>query len=372
MSWTQITWYEAIIIVLTLVLLATSLLPLTRHPGWWFRVWDFPRLQQTAAGLLLIIATTAIFPVNAAATHLLLLIQTLCTLYQFWWIFPYTPFARKEVAGAQSAARDHHQRQELGILAANVLQTNRAADKLIQQIHTHQPDLVIALETDAWWMQQLDVLCDSPQDEVAYPHVLRCPLDNLYGMLVYSRWPIVDSEIKYLVEDGVPSMHFSLQLPQGDKVKMHCLHPAPPSPTENDESTERDAELVIVARQVAQDMQREPQPVIVTGDLNDVAWSRTTRLFRKLSGLLDPRIGRGLYNTFHAQIPFLRWPLDHLFHSDHFTLQDIQRLDAIGSDHFPILARLVLLQHRTTQENHVEVTHEDREHADEVVERAKA
>lgn len=369
MSWTDITWYEALILVLTLMLIGTSVLPLTRHPGWFFRVWDFPRLQQSAAGLLLVIATTAVMPLNYPTTLLLLFCQCTCTLYQFWWIFPYTPFARKEVAAAESP--NQSDTTTLSILSANVLQTNRKAEKLLKHIRNHQPDLVIALEANDWWMQQLDVLCDKQAAGPHYPHVMRCPLENLYGMLVYSRWPIDNAQIKYLVEDAVPSMHFTLQLPHNDQIQIHCLHPAPPSPTENDESTERDAELVIVARQVAENMQRENKPIIVAGDLNDVAWSRTTRLFRKLSGLLDPRIGRGLYNTFHAQVPLLRWPLDHLFHSDHFTLKEMNRLSGIGSDHFPILARLVLLQHRTKQDNNVEVTTEDREHAEEVLERAK-
>jgi hypothetical protein len=79
---------------------------------------------------------------------------------------------------------------------------------------------------------------------------------------------------------------------------------------------------------------------VVAGDLNDVAWSHTTRLFQRTSGLLDPRVGRGLYSTFHAAYPFLRWPLDHVFFSREFRLRRLERLPAFGSDHFPILVEV--------------------------------
>ncbi len=249
-----------------------------------------------------------------------------CLAWQAWWIWPYTSLHKIEVKPADGSGGD----RRLRLLSANVLGPNRRADDFLALVRDNDPDIVLTLESNAWWQERLDAL------ENDYPHTMKCALENLYGMHVYSRLPLGKTSIDYLLRDGVPSMHACITLRSGDEVRAHFLHPMPPSPTEAETTSGRDAELVIVARSVAQDN----VPTIVAGDLNDVAWSSTTRLFRKISGLLDPRVGRGMFNTFHADYPLMRWPLDHLFHSAHFRLGELRRLPPFGSDHFALLSEL--------------------------------
>lgn len=97
----------------------------------------------------------------------------------------------------------------------------------------------------------------------------------------------------------------------------------------------RDAELLAVAKEVKE---LGDEPVIVAGDFNDVAWSHTTHLFQRTGGLLDPRVGRGLFNSFDTRSLLLRYPLDHVFATRHFLVVELRRLPNVGSDHFPMLA----------------------------------
>ena len=316
----------SILIFFTSFILVTTFLPLSRCSHWVVRGMDFPRLQFTILAAILLVAHFIFLDLHMINTQLLIFATALCLVWQLCWILPYTFLYPKEVKASTEFDAD----KQLSIITSNVLTPNHNAAALIKLVKQHKPDVLVTLESDQWWEDELKVL------EADMPYSIKCPLDNLYGMHVFSRLPLADEEICYLVEEGVPSMHATLALRSSDTVRMHFIHPAPPSPTENTESAERDAELVVVARSVAD----SDQPVIVTGDLNDVAWSATTRLFRKISGLLDPRVGRGAFSTFHADYPLFRWPLDHLFHSEHFTLKDIERLPSIGSDHFPLLTRL--------------------------------
>lgn len=339
--------------IATLIFLLLTLLPLWRQSHWLVRSLDFPRVQLACIGVLLLGAQLLWLDAARPLTWLCGLALAAGVGWHLYRILPFTPLWRKEVKQAET----EDEKRCLRIITANVLTSNRNAKALLDLVHAYKPHILVTLESDAWWQSQLDQLLPS------MPHSIKCPLDNLYGMHVYSRLPLHEAEIEYLVQQDVPSMHALVRLECGASVRVHFLHPAPPSPTENPESDERDAELVIVGRSVADCS----MPVVVTGDLNDVAWSPTTRLFRKISGLLDPRVGRGMYNTFHAKIPFLRWPLDHLFHSEHFQVRHIERLAAIGSDHFPLFAELCFRPGETWDQEGPDAGPEDRQWAQDIV-----
>ena len=332
-------------LIITIILAILTLLPIWRFEAWWVRSLDFPRLQLLVVSLFLLLMEAVLLDLSQYTTWGLLIVVFFCVVYHAWWIIPYTRVFPIEV---KSAKRADNQRM-IRIMTANVLTPNRNAEALIELVRKNVPDLIVTLESDGWWQVKLDTL------ESDYSYTIKCPLDNLYGMHVYSRFPLTESKVDYLVAPDIPSIHTLLTLPSGDKIRHHFLHPAPPSPTENDESSERDAELIIVAKSVAE----TDTPVIVTGDLNDVAWSETTRLFRKISGLLDPRIGRGMFNTFHADYWFMRWPLDHLFHSDHFTLSKISRIAGFGSDHFALFTELVLETGNNVQQSGLKTSEDD-------------
>ena len=71
-----------------------------------------------------------------------------------------------------------------------------------------------------------------------------------------------------------------------------------------------------------------------------VAWSPTTLNFMQSGNLLDPRRGRGFYNTYPARWPGLRYPLDYIFSTKHFSIGTMRVLPAFGSDHLPLVAEL--------------------------------
>ncbi|NNF16988.1 MAG: endonuclease [Gammaproteobacteria bacterium] len=315
--------------IVAFIAITWTLLPMFRHDAWWIRAFEFPRVQVTMLSLIVLATYMAVAGWRDAEDKLLIAVLCVCIGFQLTRIAKYTRLYPRQLKSATASNKE----DRLSLLVANVLTPNRNAEALLRLIKERDPDIVLAVETDNWWQSQLDMI------ESGYPFAVKHPLDNLYGMHLYSRLELIDPEVLFLVEDDVPSIHADVVLRSGHKVELHCLHPAPPSPTENPTSAERDAELLLVAKS----LDARARPTIVMGDMNDVAWSASTRLFQNISGLLDPRIGRGTYSTFHARYPFMRWPLDHVFCSNNFTLVSLDRLGDIGSDHFPILA---VLQHR--------------------------
>jgi endonuclease/exonuclease/phosphatase (EEP) superfamily protein YafD len=318
------------------------------------RIWDFPRVQLAVLLAAVLIATPLLLSARDPRMWAFAAAAAAALAVQAYAIWPYTPLAKTEakmLAGCEPVSR-------ITLLVANVLIENRDAAPLLALVARLSPDLVLLVETDRWWDGQLKPL------KQAYPHAISHPQEDSYGLHLFSRFKMIDPEVRFLVEDYVPSIKTRLSLPDGASIRLYGLHPKPP-PLEDTER--RDAELLIVAREV----RKEVTASIVAGDLNDVAWSRTNRLFQKVSGLLDPRIGRGTYNTYNANWPFLRWPVDHVFFHKTFRLLEVAVMPDIGSDHFPFFVSLCHSPAAAENQEQPQAEPPDLEAADDAVEKGR-
>ena len=344
-------WVE-LISVFVIWLTFWSLIP---RDEWWIRGADFPRLQILVLGLIALVLLLVWDQPWDLRREIVFTALIAALAYQLKMVLPYTFIWKKQVKKVHKHQLNPD--KQISLIVSNVLTPNDKYHLLVEQIQKHQPDLVLTLETDFIWQKALAVI------EKDYPYRVPVPLDNLYGMHLYSKLELKDTEVKFILSNEIPSIHTTVILRSGQPVQLYCLHPKPPSPTEAKDSTLRDAELLMVGDQI-KDLD---ESCIVMGDLNDVAWSRTTRLFQRISGLLDPRVGRRYINTFHADYPMFRWSLDHVFHSTDFALVHMERLPHVGSDHFPVYVVLQTGRVFEQVQDELEQTDADEQEAQEAI-----
>lgn len=344
---------KIVLLISGVMISAFSLIPLIRNDYWAFRVFEYPRLQKLFLNLVVIILFCFLCGVSTSFDIVFLTFLIANSLYLIYQIYPFTVFAKSVILRADHTDAGN----QIKITSSNVYQDNRNTAGCLKMLRRSDPDIILLLETDAFWYEGTLELKEK------YPYHVLAPLENTYGMLLYSRLELIDPQVRFLVDDEIPSIRTRVKLPSGKLIELYCVHPTPPVPGENEHSTERDKELLMVAR----DVKESAGPCIVVGDLNDVAWSYTTDLFTKISGLLDPRIGRGFYNTFHAKIPFLRFPLDHVFCSTDFKLVSLARLENFSSDHFPIMIQLQYEPSAHIQQEEPQADQEDMELAREKI-----
>jgi len=338
----------------TLIALAATLIPLIPSKQWYVQVFDYPRLQTFCIAVLALSWYLIFYFKNARINWFVAAILLVVIVVQAYKAAPYTPFGKKQVLSASLARNDSN---TISLFICNVLQTNTAYEKVLWKIQDRQPDMIITTETDTVWQQHLRSL------ENGYPYRQPIPLQNLYGMHLYSRLPLSNIQVRYLVESDIPSIRANVQLRSGEWITLFIVHPRPPVPGESKDSKDRDAEIIMVGKEA----RKEKGGVIVAGDFNDVAWSENTKLFQQVTGYLDPRRGRGFYNTYHAKIPIFRWPLDHIFHSNHFKLVKIERVGNVGSDHFPMFVHLQYAPDEKHEQKKVEPDKDTEKEANEAI-----
>lgn len=324
-----------IVIGISFLLILASLLSLLYNiPKWYLKVLDFPRLQQFIASILMLILFI-ILNRKWKLPSIALSIGLLAAIFiHFSFISDYM-LGEKAVPSVEVS--DVNPEKIVGILLGNVLISNTNFSEFLDVISDTNPDLVLAMEVNSRWVKELQDL------KKEYPFSIEYPLDNAYGMALYSKFPLGETEIQFLNHSKVPSFNTVVTLPSGKSFKFYGVHPVAPFPSdkypENIGEKGNDEQKEVALEKVGRLVSKNKRPTIVAGDFNDVSWSNTSRLFGQNGNLKDVRIGRGLFNTFDTQSMIMRWPLDHFFVSEGISVIEFKRLGKYGSDHFPLFGK---------------------------------
>ena len=305
---------------LSIFLLILSVLPFSKNQHWIFRVPEFLMLQITILQVI-VFGISWFWAKGETLLFVLQIFQLGFIIYHVFTLIRFTKFYKNK-----DHRRPKHASELVRGIAVNVYQFNTQFQKLIDLITKEQPDFLITMESNSDWEKAMRVV------EKDYPFSEKVTLENTYGMHFYSKLEILEVKTNYFVADDLPSIEAKLKTKDGYEFVFFGVHPPPPSPTEEKTSKERDGDLLSIAKKV----KSHKIPVLVTGDFNNVAWAYSSQLFRKTSELIDARIGRGIFATFHAKHWFFRVPLDLLYHSKEIFVKEIFTYPSIGSDHFPL------------------------------------
>ncbi|QEG25125.1 endonuclease/exonuclease/phosphatase family protein [Mariniblastus fucicola] len=314
------------------LLLLITLLPLLSTGKWYVRWWDFPRLQIAVLMAVPLITIAAVMWTSGLRTEHLIYSGVLIAAiaWQLSHTAPFGPLWPTEVADSQPNA------DTFKVMVSNLDYENPSPQNVSAELAEENADILLLVEYDEGWKQRLEALGTD------YPYTHEEVRGEGLGLAFWSKIPIKSAQTRHLVSDRRASLWIELEFESGEQVNFIGIHPTPPGLLDSTGETRRDsrvrdAELILIAREIAQ---RNDEAWILAGDFNDVAWSHTTRLFKRTSGLLDPRIGRGLISTYMANYPPFRCPIDHVFLSEGFTLGSLSRKRMSGSDHFAILTQL--------------------------------
>ncbi|MEG0489596.1 MAG: endonuclease, partial [Acinetobacter sp.] len=161
-------WIE----VLAVVVIWLSFWSLIPRDEWWFRGADFPRLQILALGIVALLFLLFWQAPWDLTREIILLFLIAALAFQLKMVLPYTFLWKKQVK--QVKKHQLNSDQQISVIVSNVLTPNQQYHLLIEQIEKHQPDIVLTLETDQTWQNELAKI------EKDYPYRIPVPLDNLY------------------------------------------------------------------------------------------------------------------------------------------------------------------------------------------------
>jgi endonuclease/exonuclease/phosphatase (EEP) superfamily protein YafD len=287
---------------------------------WWaFDLFSHFRLQYLVLAAALCLGSLAVRALPIAAVLTLVAVVHGWAIKNLW------------LGGAAPAAA---RAERLRVASANVLSTNPEPEKVLDFVRASEADVVVLVEAEGerWG----DVLAAIGE---VYAH--RAPEGWQDGapVILFSRHPIVQESVIRSPEGSRPYLGADLAL-GGRTVAVVGVHPSSPSPRDPSDTRQRNLQLDYLA-----DLLDETHgPVVVTGDFNTSPWSPHFEELVATAALRNAADGHGYMGTWPSWFWPARIPIDHILVKGPVAVAGMERGPATGSDHYPVVADLRLLE----------------------------
>jgi endonuclease/exonuclease/phosphatase (EEP) superfamily protein YafD len=215
----------------------------------------------------------------------------------------------------------------LRLAAINVHTENKRSDLVLEFLQSADADVILLMEVNERWMNALEPL------RTKYAQVIAQPREDNFGIALFSRLPLTNSEVVEFGKAEVPSIVTTLGVGE-QEVFLLVTHPLPPGSAEY--ARLRNEQF----REIAARVRRCAMPAIVLGDLNSTSWSPYFADLLRDSGLKNTSQGRGLFGSWPAWLPLMRIPLDHCLVSSSIHVINTRLGPRVGSDHLPVVVEL--------------------------------
>lgn len=250
------------------------------------------------------------------------ILSCLCVALNLPAVLPFISIPRANAAVKHGA-------HELRVATINVFTANSEFDSVIRKIQEMEPDILLLLEVDSRWASRLQELTSN------FRYTEFHPREDNFGLAILSKFPFSNERDESLTPYDIPAINARIEV--GDtSVRLIGIHALPPASSDAFHLRNQ------VMGRAAQIASEEELSVILMGDLNSTMWSSSFKSFLAQSGLVDLRVGRGIFPTWPNVLGFTAIPLDHILASKDLSVTALESVKVPGSDHFGMSARVLL------------------------------
>jgi endonuclease/exonuclease/phosphatase (EEP) superfamily protein YafD len=213
------------------------------------------------------------------------------------------------------------------LMQLNLRFDNPAPGKVLSLIGRVRPDVVTLNEVSQMWSDKLALLSS------AYPHRIVCTMDNRAGgVAILSLRPFAEGTEGQCLDGGTFATA-TVDL-GGRFVEVGALHLHWPWPFDQSSQIDDVAPLLAAMGETS----------ILAGDLNATPWSAASARVAKAAGMTPagPAGPTWLYRMLPEFLRFAGLPIDRIFAKGEVAVHSVNTLEAVGSDHLPVLVEFSL------------------------------